>query len=453
MFLLFPLPLYAAVSISEIMYDAPGTDTKHEWIEVANTGSAVDLSTWKLFEGGTNHKLTIYAGSSSLGAGGYAILADDPATFMGDYPSYSGVLFDTTFTSGLSNSGETLVLRDESLADQDTVTYDTSLGAAGDGNTLQKVGSSWQALAASPGAAPSASSPAPTQTDTDTSNSQSTTGTQTQTSSSAQNQGGGFPVTPQIHALAGEDRTVIAGAAVVFAGNAVGLAGQALDNARYVWSFGNGDVREGQSVLYTFQFPGTYVVTLDASSGAFTASDRVMVTAVPASLVISRVTSDFIEIQNAGSAEVDLGLWQLSAGGKTFTFPAHTVILADSSVDVSNAATGLTPSGPSDLSLLYPNGSYAAGYQPTLLTPAPAPHAASAIQAAPSSAAPATAVTASHIDAKDQTANAGFLPQGASGYSWLIVLVSLAVIGGGAIFARPRLKGLLESFKNTTPSN
>lgn len=445
---LFPFPLYAAVSITEIMYDAPGTDTKHEWVEVLNSGGSVDLANWRLFEGGTNHKLTIYAGSSVLGAGSYAVLADDPATFLADYPSYSGILFDTTFTSGLSNSGETLTLRDDSLTDQDVATYDPSLGAAGDGATLQKVGSSWEALTATPGSAPSGAPPVSAPPSDSSGSSGGTASTSVQT---AQPVTGSAPVAPQIHAIAGDDRALVSGASSVFSGAAVGLKGEALSGARYVWSFGNGSSKEGQSVLYAFPYPGKYVVTLDVSSGGFSASDRFTATVVPAELSITKVTGDFIEITNAGSSEVDIGLWELSAGGKTFTFPAHTVIMADSAVDVSNEADGLTPAGPSDVSLLYPNGTYAAGYKTKLITAVPAPHASAVVTSAPAQSAP-QAKNPSAVDPKEETAAAGFLP-GASSAAWAVLILAIAGIGAAAIILRPRIMAFLESRKNPSSSS
>lgn len=149
---LFPSIVHAQVSITEIMYDLPGGDTKHEWIEVHNDEESVDFSTWKLYEGSTNHKLTPFSGSGSLPSGSYAVIADDPATFLSDYPGFSGALFDVALSGGLNNTnGETLVLRDADLIDRDSVTYSPSQGAQGDGNSLNKTGSGWQALSPSPG--------------------------------------------------------------------------------------------------------------------------------------------------------------------------------------------------------------------------------------------------------------------------------------------------------------
>src|SRR4051812_29238865 len=91
---LFPaLTQAGSIVVTEIMYDVPGTDSGREWIEVHNIGtSTADLSSWKLFEANTNHKITPVS-SSTMAAGTYGIIADDPIKFKVDYPSYNGPLF------------------------------------------------------------------------------------------------------------------------------------------------------------------------------------------------------------------------------------------------------------------------------------------------------------------------------------------------------------------------
>ena len=44
---LFPLSVAAEVQIDEVMYDVPGSDDGHEWVEVVNTGgNPLDTSDW-----------------------------------------------------------------------------------------------------------------------------------------------------------------------------------------------------------------------------------------------------------------------------------------------------------------------------------------------------------------------------------------------------------------------
>jgi len=441
-FFLVPLGASASVTITEIMYDAEGADTKHEWVEVMNSGSAVDITDWKLFEGGSNHKLTLFSGTATVPQGGYAIIADDPVTFLADFPSFSGMVFDTALSGGLTNSsGESLTLRDGNLSDVSSVIYDPTLGAAGDGNTLQKVGSNWQALPPTPGAAAGSSgssgdpSPDP-EPEPETA----------PPAASAENQAtGGAPVVPQIRATAGEDRTVVAGASTVFSGNATGLTGSPLQGARYVWSFGNGDTREGQSVLYAYPYPGKYAVTLDVTSSGWGATDRILVTVVDADVAITGANAEYTEIENRSSRELDLGLWQLSAGGKTFIFPPHTVLLPKSVVRVSNAATGLLITKPSDVALLYPNGAPVAAYAPKLITYAPRPDAPQVAARTPVPADVPFSVEGEPLqDARDELlASAGVAEAPVPYWVWYAGLVAL--IGGAGAAAHFIRKGFPQS--------
>lgn len=112
----------AAVRIAGIMYDPPGADEGHEWIQLTNTGTdAVNLAGYRLFEGDTNHKLTVAAGTSTLLAGVEAIIATDPAQYESDHPDFRGTIFKSSFS--LSNTGETIALKDAKLAVVDTYSY------------------------------------------------------------------------------------------------------------------------------------------------------------------------------------------------------------------------------------------------------------------------------------------------------------------------------------------
>jgi hypothetical protein len=145
------LHAHAGLIFNEIMYDLPGSDDGREWIEVANTGAdPIDMTGWKLFENNTNHSLAVSQGSAAIPAGGFSIIADTPAKFLLDWPGFAGAIFDSAFS--LSNAGESLVLKDSHGNSVDTIAYDISLGAGGDGNTLQRVSSGWGAKAGSPGA-------------------------------------------------------------------------------------------------------------------------------------------------------------------------------------------------------------------------------------------------------------------------------------------------------------
>ncbi len=136
--LLTPFVAFAQAAITEIMYDPSGIDSGHEWIEVYNEGtSSIPLATWKIYEGNANHNIIAASGGSLLAPGTYAVIAQSAAKFESDHPDFFGVLFHSAFS--LDNGGATLTLRDKSLKDINTVSYDSTWGGLGDGNSLQRV--------------------------------------------------------------------------------------------------------------------------------------------------------------------------------------------------------------------------------------------------------------------------------------------------------------------------
>jgi hypothetical protein len=136
--LLVPQITGAQAVITEIMYDPPGVDSGREWIEVYNEStSSIPLSAWKIYEGDANHNIIAAYGGSMLAPDEYAVIATNATKFQKDYPNYTGELFHSAFS--LDNGGATLSLRDKSLADSDTVSYDSTWGGLGDGNSLQRL--------------------------------------------------------------------------------------------------------------------------------------------------------------------------------------------------------------------------------------------------------------------------------------------------------------------------
>src|SRR3989344_3495387 len=266
-------PAYASVVVTEIMYDLADSDAGREWIEIKNTGSSqVDLTVWKLFEADTNHGIAA-AGSQMLAlpAGAYAIVADNVEKFLIDYPNFSGILFDSSFS--LSNTGEAISIRNPELADIDSVAYASSLGAAGDGNSLQKVGNEWIAALPTPGA-PNADDPV------------------------------------QPPAVSGEaSEPVVSGG-----GGPVEMADS--------FSKISASAGEGNKVAHVFSFPGVYEVFLTVSFAGVSASDSAKITVVENPVVISEIKyGKFIEIYNASARKIDFSKFGVSIGGaKPFYF-------------------------------------------------------------------------------------------------------------------------------------
>lgn len=342
-----PVHSVSAVSISEIMYDLEGSDSGREWVELYNEGDDVDIALWRFFEGDTNHKLTIIQGATVLSAGGYAIIADNAETFLADHPNYNGVLFDSSFS--LSNTGEYIAIRNEESLDVDSVSYSSELGANGDGNSLHFKGAMVSVSMPTPGGPSSQTvvqpKPAPT---TDSNNAD------TEVSKDA-------PILPKdtkkISADAGIDRTVLVGNDTLFVAKAFGHEGEPLDTAEYLWSFGDGSIERGHQTLHTYVLPGDYVVQLTVTSGKYSDTDRIYVTANVPNISVSEIKSGqagYISITNHASDEIDVSRWIIRSGGRQFQFPQGTIIMARTTVPFPATVTGLLGEDPT--LLYFPNG-------------------------------------------------------------------------------------------------
>jgi len=142
---------FAKIEITEIMYNLPGADDKHEWVEIYNNSAkAIDLTGWKFNDGDTitDHILNAppknnSRGSLVLAIGEYALLAGDAGTLTTDLPAYQGTIIDTILD--LKNSSSTLSIFDNNGNLIDNVFYNSDWGAAGNGKTLEKnIQGQWQ---------------------------------------------------------------------------------------------------------------------------------------------------------------------------------------------------------------------------------------------------------------------------------------------------------------------
>ncbi len=140
---------HAVVSITEVMYDLPGSDSGREWIEIQNMGSGTVYSEeLKFVEGGTSHRITFSRGARGLWNGGYAIITSNIAGFLEDNPSFSGNLFESSFS--LNNSSEQIEISNRTRI-LNSVSYQSDWGGHGDGFSLQRDGSIWRASQPTPG--------------------------------------------------------------------------------------------------------------------------------------------------------------------------------------------------------------------------------------------------------------------------------------------------------------
>ncbi|MCX6713389.1 MAG: lamin tail domain-containing protein [Candidatus Vogelbacteria bacterium] len=335
-FFIFPLVSRAELLINEIMYDLDESDTKREWVEIFNSGpEAVTIVTgaattaWR-FSDGSQHTLTPVTGSSSLAMGEYAIIADDATTFQTDWPSFSGILFDSSFSlNNTAGSLSLLVSKDGAVVSQ--FSYTKEQGAAGNGNSLQRTASgSWIEALPTPGAANASTAYVPPEAIASSTGSGSSSG------------GGGGGGAYSAHASpvalsqteesgpsigAGRKRLALVGEPVEFRATASNPA-----ELRFSWSFGDGTATEGEIISHTYRFPGDYEVVLHGLYGGgkeAVSRTSVKVNALDFEFGVIDLKAGFLEIKNKSSYEANLTNWRLSCGSSTpFVFSRDTIMAA-----------------------------------------------------------------------------------------------------------------------------
>lgn len=370
MFIISCKTAYAGVVITEVMYDVDGADTDREWIEIYNNGSSpVDLTGWKFFENNSNHALTALQGTMSLQAGEYAIIAQNLQKFLADNPGVTGLILKASFSLN-NDPGETLTLKDQDLNSVDQITYESSRGAGGDGNSLQKNSAGdFVAASPSPGSGASLSSASQTTTTTTSSSSQ----TQTVSGGAAAPPASSRKVEPTPDRLIADitaQNSGIVGVPITFSAR-VHFGKEEFSHGYYVWSLGDGEVRSSsynQPFEYTYAYSGEYVVMFNYFFNAYDrlpqATDRMILKIVPAGVSISSIGSDGrIELSNTSSFEMDVSNWKLQSSAHAFIIPRSVIILPNKKIILSPVRTGFDSSTTAGLQLLNPQGEVESTYE------------------------------------------------------------------------------------------
>lgn len=148
--LFLPVLVRASFVITEIMYDLDGTDAGREWIEIKNEGNeSVNLTEWFFFSDNIKHKL-VAKGDPIVSPGNFVIVAQNDLNFRTNWPNYSGLLFDSSWTD-FNNTSETISIMDGNQKIIDTVTFASTSGAKGNGYSLQKINGAWKESKPTPG--------------------------------------------------------------------------------------------------------------------------------------------------------------------------------------------------------------------------------------------------------------------------------------------------------------
>lgn len=125
-----------------------------------------------------------------------------------------------------------------------------------------------------------------------------------------------------------------------------------IKNTSFKWNFGDGSEGYGENVTRAYEYPGEYVVILNASLPDGQAISRVNVKIVEGELLVASADKDKIEIKNNSTYEVSLFGRALVALGNSFVFPQDTVIKPGQSIFFSSKITNLRPLNRNQVSIM-----------------------------------------------------------------------------------------------------
>jgi len=356
---------FADVVINEIMYDLDGADI--DWVEIYNPDSTdVDITSLKLLDSSStsNHSINNYSGSPILHQGDYGVIVvtSQISSFVSKWGN-SGNLFTSSFN--LSNTtGKIEINNGDKLSPLSSVSYNSSQGASGDGNSLQLLDGSWKAC--EPPIPGSATLSSCGQSGGDSDLIDSGNDDETSTSSSYDSEESGVIPVSTFKANILTPSLAFAGQPVEFNLD-IKYGNYTFNSGIYYWNFGDGVSKEEkvgfQKFNHTYYYPGEYNISLEyyKSSGSFTpdvVSEKV-IKIVPLTISISKVgdyKDFFVELTNSASSRIDISNWVLSANGKSFIFPKNSSISGNKSIIVSGKITGFYVGDEKTLKLIMPTG-------------------------------------------------------------------------------------------------
>ncbi len=314
-----------ALQVSEIQYDPAGADTDREWLEIYNDSSTtIKLTDYKFFEANTNHTISKTT-EENISPGEYAVLVQDVAKYKIDNPNNALKIFTSSFS--LSNSGESLALKDKSLNSIFTVDYTNFLTNTGNGTTINfKNGSAVNS------GTTSTSTTATTTTQTATSTSAGETFQPTYFGRSY------FPESEKILVNAGKNMQVLVGQEVNFSASAKTGENKELTSPTFFWSFGDATSAEGKSAKHDFKFIGEYVVVVEVYSNGNKETDRVYIKVIEPDVKLAIVTKKdlrAVNVFNNSNFEINLGNLVLNSSTTKYSLPKNFSILGKRGVDIA----------------------------------------------------------------------------------------------------------------------
>ena len=150
-FLILMKPAFAGVQINEIMADPSCSESYCEYVELYNNGTAsINVTNWKISDNNEEDFLEGNSNDIIIAGNSFVMIVDSDSRVYSNFDVGDVTWIyvdDSAIGNGLSNSGETLTLKDENNNTIDSASYPSS----SDGKSYSLINNVWQETDPSPG--------------------------------------------------------------------------------------------------------------------------------------------------------------------------------------------------------------------------------------------------------------------------------------------------------------
>lgn len=170
-----------------------------------------------------------------------------------------------------------------------------------------------------------------------------------------------------IQILLPEEKIVPALAEVEYTVKVTDSQKKAITDLDFHWSFGDGGEQSGKDALYTYIYPGEYILIASADGYTGGGKARMNVKVVNPDIIISEIgmgeKENFIILKNNTDYDLFLSNFYLSLDGNFYKLPKNLMIAKNKTLKLSGEAIGFKLPA-NNISLLYPNKNLLISYKP-----------------------------------------------------------------------------------------
>jgi hypothetical protein len=338
-----PISVYASVTINEIAWMGDAESANHEWIELYNSGSeAIDLTGWVLSDG-ANLDINL---TGSAPASSYVVLerTSDESSSASAFLIYTGALV---------NTGATLTLRNINGDIMDQVAGGEEWKDVGGDNiskeTAQYTSGGWVTNIATPGIKNKLESTEVKEVkdaevaDRNSDNDSPVVNPVSKSKSGSTKSVSLVSANTELKLSADMHDVAYVNQNIPFTVKASGIGENIINSLVYTWNFGDSYIASGKNVNHSYDYPGTYVVTINAKYARHDETIRKEIKVLPVAFSITENERGDIQIHNDSPYDVDVSGFVIR-GINNVVLPPQTIILPKATITIAKKRLGLNDS-------------------------------------------------------------------------------------------------------------